>query len=207
LATHVPDTASLKLMPVLVGAIILRLLWLSGATGLFALGGTEAGEATRVAVSLAFGHGFAGAFPGMGATAHLLPLPPMIAGALLRIFGVGTPMAALALTAWALLQTCALYLLLARLFRELAFDAVALRIAVSILCLIPVFAPEETISFRYWEGALAGCCGAISLAHLLKLRRQPAIGIRQLAWAAVIASFSFLRNTSAILALPNRSRP
>lgn len=178
-------------MPVLAGAIILRLLWLHGATGLFALGDQEAGEATRVAISLALGHGFAGAFPGMGPTAHLLPFPPMVAGALLRIFGTGTPMAALAVTAWALLQTCALYLLLARLFRELDMDHVALRVAVTILCLVPVFAPEETVSFRYWEGALAGCCGALSLIHLLKLRRRTAIGTGQLAWAAAITSFSF----------------
>jgi len=191
LAAHVPDTAPLKLAPLLVAGAVLRLLWLSGATGLFALGNTEAGEATRVAFSLALGHGFAGAFPGMGATAHLLPLSPLVAGALLRLFGIGTPMAALALTAWALAQAGMLYLLLARLFRELGLDHRTLRAGVIALCLVPLFAPEETVSFRYWEGALGACCGALALTHLLRLRRQTVIRTGQLGWAAAITAFAF----------------
>lgn len=186
------DAADLRtLLPLLIAGLILRLLWLHTANGLTVIGVEEAGEATRVAMSVSLGHGFADAFPGMGATAHMLPLSPMIAGGILRLFGGTDTAAAIALTVWALAQVGAAYLLLGRLFRELGMPPRTRRLGLAILCLLPVFAPEETISFRYWEGALAVCLGAVTLTFLLRLRRRDAVRYRDLAAAGAFVSCCF----------------
>lgn len=180
-----------SVLPFLAAGLILRLLWLHAANGLTTIGAEEAGEATRVAMSVSLGHGFADAFPGMGATAHMLPLTPLIAGGVIRLFGGAGPTAAVALTIWAFAQVGAGYLLIGQLFRELGMPPQTCRLGLAMLCLLPVFAPEETISFRYWEGALAVCLGAVTLTFLLRLRRRDTVRYRDLAAAAALVSCCF----------------
>jgi hypothetical protein len=181
-----------SLVPALVGGAILRILWLFASDGLSHIGHEEAGEATRVAVSLATGHGFADAFPGLGPTAHLLPVNPLIAGAILRVSGVEGATPALALTLWALAQVGVAYLLLHRLFRQIGYSAGRLRGAVFILCLVPVFAHEEVTAFRYWEGALGLCLGTINLTLLMQCWHKRPVTTRLLALIAVASSLCFL---------------
>ncbi len=183
-----PDRSGV--LPVLIAAGVLRMLWLYGAQGLAPVGPEEAGEATRVAMSLSLGNGFADAFPGLGPTAHMLPLPPLIAGGIIHLFGGAGVPAAVALTVWALVQVGVGYLLLDRLFRMIGMAPETRRAGLALLCLVPVFAPEETISFRYWEGALAVCVGTAALAFLFHLRRRDVIRSRDLVVAAILLSAS-----------------
>ncbi|TXC70691.1 hypothetical protein FSB78_06890 [Sphingomonas ginsenosidivorax] len=175
-------------LPVLIAAAVLRVLWMYGAQGLAPVGPEEAGEATRVAISVSLGKGLADAFPGLGPTAHMLPLPPLVAGGVIHLFGGAGAPAAVALTVWALVQVGVGYLLLDRLFRTIDMAPETRRAGLALLCLVPVFAPEETISFRYWEGALAVCIGTAALAFLFHLRRRATIRPRDLIVAAAILS-------------------
>lgn len=160
------------LLLALVGGLAIRLAWLHAVHG----GITEfvgAGEATRVALALARTGQFADAFyQGYGPTAHLLPVNPAIAGALMWLFGPGTPAANLALLAWSLAQVVAAILLLRLLFLRLGTDAVAVRWATALLLLVTPFVPHEVVDFRYWEGAMAVSLMCLNLLLLLRVEER-----------------------------------
>lgn len=181
-----------SLAPLLLGAIMLRILWLYASGGFGRIDIEESGEATRVAVSLALGNGFADALPGLGPTAHVLPLTPLLAGGILWLTGPAGPLAAPALTLWALAQMIAAYATLYRLFREIGVARTPLRVAILILCVVPVFAPEEATAFRYWDGALGTALGAYSLTLLLRCWRGRPLTMRGAMLVAAIASLCFL---------------
>lgn len=185
----------------LLGGLALRLLLLhvrdDGLTGFY--GG---GEATRIALALARTGTFADAYyEGYGPTAHLLPLLPGAAGAIFWLFGPLSVSANLALLGWSLLQTFASYLLLRRLFQRLNMDATAIRWGLALLCLVPVFQPQETIDFRYWEGAAALTLAALNLNLLLALDARTRVGWGALLLSAILAALTFFVSPAAGLGI------
>lgn len=175
------------LLAVLLAAgVALRLLWLaqtpSGLTGF--VGG---GEAARVALTLARDGVFGDAFwDGSGPTAHLMPVSPAAAALAFRLFPPANAAASMTLLGWALAQSLGGYLLLRTLFVRLGADARALRGALAVLLLLPIYAPEETVGFRYWDGAAAVCLAAANLLLALRVERSAAMSNRLAAGAALL---------------------
>lgn len=175
-------------MMVLAGGLILRLLWvdrLLGGPATF----QQAGEATLVAQALAEGRGFADAyFQGSGPTAHLSPAVPLVPGFLLWLFGQGGSASNLVLLGWSLFQVSLAYLLGARLMKLLDAGRPARLLGLMLLCLVPVYVEQETIDFRWWEGASALCLGLINLNFLLQMERQQEVTDRTLLLVAALLS-------------------
>jgi hypothetical protein len=164
-----PDDERRIFALLLLAGVALRLLWLGNAAGPIA-GTFGSAEASRVALAVAQGRGIADAYyQGYGPTAHLMPVSPAIAGFLLWLFGPGSAGANLALLGWCLAQVGIAYTLLRALFRQVGADPVVTRWGSAILCLATPFAPQETIDFRYWEGALALGLGAANLLLIARL--------------------------------------
>ncbi len=197
-----PTTIEPRIMvAMLCAGLILRLLWLTQINGGLT-GFTGAGEATRGAMAIAQGRGFADVyFAGSGPTAHLLPVNPGMAGLVMAALGIDTPASNLALLALALAQVGFAYFMLARLFGRLGMDAVALRWGLIALCLLPVFVQREVIDFRYWEGALAVGLAAASLAQLAAHGRADAMTPRDKGGAALLAALTFFISPTAGLAV------
>jgi hypothetical protein len=179
------------LLTILAGGLALRLIWfaqLHGALSAIA----PSGEATRVALALAEGRGFADAyFAGYGPTAHLLPLSPGAAGLWLWLFEPRSAAANFALLGWSILQVGFGYYLLARLFKHLNADPLTIRWGMAFLCLIPVFVEQETVDFRYWEGAAAICLVSANLLLLLELEARERVRDSALLAIAGLASVTF----------------
>ena len=193
------DRGTLILM--LVGAVMLRLIWLTQVhDSPFAFVG--AGEATRAALAVARHGTFADAYyQGYGPTAHLMPTMPVIAGGLMRLFGPGAPAANFALLVWSLAQTLCAYLLLRRLFIRLGSDRATIRIGMLLLCLLPIFAPQETVDFRYWEGAAALCFVCLNLLLLIGVEERGGVTTRELAIIAALSAVTFFVSPGAGLAV------
>jgi hypothetical protein len=184
------DRREWPLVAALVGAgILVRLAWLARTSGGIT-GFAGGGEAARVALTLAREGRFGDAFwPGSGPTAHLMPVAPSIAATVFRVFPPESAAASLTLLAWALAQWLAGVVLLRVLFARLGASFAARLWGSALVLLAPVYYPEETIGFRYWENGLAACIavGSLILAFdVEQARRLPAakaIGVAIL-WAA-----------------------
>jgi len=188
------------LVSALVVGLVLRLTWLSAVGGVTSF--VEAGEATRVALSLSAGNGFSDAFfAGQGPTAHILPVTTWIAGVIFWVLGPKTVAANLTLLVLALAQTLAAYLLLRRLFEKLGADPAALRLGMGLLCIIPIYVAQETVDFRYWEGALALCLAVSNLVFLLNLQEQLAPKRGDLVFIASLSAVTFFVSPPAGLAI------
>jgi hypothetical protein len=197
-----PATIDGRFLFAILGAgLLLRLLWQVQINGnLTAFAG--AGEATRVAMAIAEGRGFADAyFVGSGPTAHLLPVNPGIAGIVMALFGIDTPGSNIMLVAVALMQVGFAYLMLMRLFTRIGADPVTLRWSLLALCLLPVFVQREVIDFRYWEGALAVGLAAASLAMLAGTARADVMTLRDKMLAALLMAFTFFVSPTVGLAV------
>lgn len=175
---------------VLIGGLVLRLIWLQMVHG--SLNGfLSAAEAEQVARAFAESGTLADAyFSGQGPTAHLLPVSPAIAGAILWLFGPGSWAANIALLVWSLAQVGLAYWLLWTLFRELDADPRVARWGLAILCLVPAFAPQEVVDFRYWEGGLALALAAANLLMMVRLGRDANPGWRKILLASFLAAFA-----------------
>jgi hypothetical protein len=188
------------LLVVVIGGILLRLLWLGQTHGIDAF--LNASEATRVALAFARTGSIADAyFPGQGPTAHLLPLNPMISGAILWLFGPGSTGANLTLVGWALAQVCCSYLLLRRLFERLGADAATLRWGTALLFLLLPFVPQETVDFRYWEGASALCLAGVNLLLIVEVDQRRVLGWRGIATIAAVSALTFFVSPAVGLAI------
>jgi hypothetical protein len=198
-AAESPRDEKRFLLLVLLGGVVLRLIWLVRVNGsLTALYGSA--EATNVAVALAQGRGFADAYyAGYGPTAHLLPVSPSIAGFLLWLLGFGA-VASLVLLAWSLLQSLGAYWLLRALFRRLGADPLVTRWGFVFLCLVPPFVPQETIDFRFWEGALALCLAAANLLLIVRWYDRTDLGWREMLAIAALSAVTFFTCPPAGLA-------
>lgn len=164
----------------LIGAFLLtRLLWLYAVHGGFD-GFLEASEATRVALSVARQGTIGDAYyAGQGPTAHLMPLNPMIAGGLLRLLDPAGSAAHLILLAWSLGQVLCAYLLVRAVFVRLGMERSAIRWGSAVLLLLAPFVPQETVDFRYWEGASALCLVALNLLVMIPIERRGQLTTRE----------------------------
>jgi hypothetical protein len=176
------------LVIMLLIGLALRLFWL------FEVGGSLArtygsAEASRVALAIAQGRGIADAYyPGYGPTAHMMPVSPAIAGFFLWLLGPQTAASNIALLGWCLAQVGVGILLLRLLFRSLGADRVTCRWGVALLALGMPFVTQETIDFRYWDGAAALCLAAANLLLISRAERQPPREWAQLAGIAALAA-------------------
>ena len=179
-----------------VGVIVLMLLGLALRVGWLMSqppGRHFAGEARRVAVSLATNGTFADAlYPGQGPTAHLTPTSPAIAGGVFALLGVDSPASNAVLTAWSLLQVFSSFLLLFMLFRKLGTPAFGLFLAMVALCLMPILIGDETIEFRYWDAALAVNFATATLLVLVSLDGRGDPGWRWMVGAALLAAITMI---------------
>jgi hypothetical protein len=184
----------------LIAGIALRLMWLGFVRGPIDAQFASA-EASRVALAIADGRGIADAFyKGYGPTAHLMPVSPAIAGFIFWCFGSATKAANLALLAWCLAQVAAAYCLLYRLFRTIGADPPVTRWGLALLCLIVPFAPQETIDFRYWEGATALCLATASLILIVRYDRKGEPSFGAIVFATILFAVTFFISPPAGLA-------
>ncbi len=131
------------------------------------------GEAMNIAVALGEGRGFAGAYgPGHGATAHLLPLGPALAGLVYHWLPPRSPTAEAILACWSIGLAVGTYLLLYRAFGHLRVPRPARLAALAVGMLAPAYLTIETVDFRVWEGGLATFLAALFLDRLLVAHRR-----------------------------------
>lgn len=131
------------------------------------------GEAANVALALAGGRGFADAYHlGQGPTAHLLPTVPLLAGGVYALLGPRSVAAEAVLFTFATLFVIGSFIFLSRAFARLGTPGWARTLALAYLCLLSPYLADEVISFRIWEGALAGFLAAIMLDMLVRLDRD-----------------------------------
>lgn len=178
------------LLFLLIGGLAIRLVWLGHSHGLTDFAGL--GEATREALSVAHGRGFADPyFDGQGPSAHLLPVMPTIAGGVMALLGPGSVAGNLALLVWSLAQSLCAWLLLRRLFEKSGAAPATLRWGMVLLCLVPVFASHETVDFRWWEGAASLCLMCGNLLLLLELEARERLTPREIAGIAALSAATF----------------
>jgi hypothetical protein len=135
----------------------------------------QGGEAQNIATALVLGRGYADPyFTGSGPSAHLLPTMPLLVAGVYRLFGIRTVVAETVLESLALIELFGGFWLLFRLFARLGVPRWPRIGAFALLCLAPVYWGQESLDFRYWEGALASCLALGTLHHLLTLHRQAA---------------------------------
>jgi hypothetical protein len=172
----------------LLGGVVLRLMWLAHAEGSITRTFGSA-EASRVALAVARGRGIADAYyPGYGPTAHMMPVSPAIAGFLLWLFGPETAASNLALLVWCLVQVGLGILIMRLVFESLGANAMVMRWGTAALCLVTPFITQETIDFRYWDGAAALCLAGANLLTISRLEQQSARDCRQFCIVAALAA-------------------
>lgn len=172
-----------------VGALE-RLLWNWARTNRGATG-----EAKRVAIAIGSGHGFADAYRvGQGATAHLLPVSPGIAGLVYRLLGPGSMLAETLLAAWSIALAMMTYLLLFRAFGRLGTPRWARLAGLAYACIAPAYIGQEAVDFRVWEGGLAACLAALFLELLAADLTGRQLGSRRVVAAAATCAVLFFVN-------------
>lgn len=179
--------------------ILIRLIMIYHSRGPMIM--VEAGEATRVAISLATGGGFADAFPGMGPTAHLMPVMPLLVSGVLFLFGAHSSAALTVLLIGALVQFAVGLLLIDRVYARLGSPPAARHVGLAFFCLVPIFAKEELIDFRFWEGALAvvlSCCGLLAIG---RVRNGELLSPARTTGAGALAAFTFFVSPPAGLGI------
>lgn len=152
----------------------------------------------RVASAVGEGRGFADAFRvGEGATAHLLPISPGIAGLVYMLFGVSTPAAEVVLFCWSVGLLMAGLLLLYRAFGRLGVPTWARLTALGYACLAPAYLGQESVEFRVWDGGLTAFLGALLLDRIIAAELAPAIGAKTAVTLAALGALLFFVNPPA----------
>jgi hypothetical protein len=180
-----------------VAAIVLRAGW-----ALVRPGSSSQGEAHNIAVAIASGRGFGDAFQvGQGATDHLMPTTPVLAGAVYSIFGINSQVAELILWAVATTLVVASYLIYYKAFARAGAPRWARMLAFWFLCLAPTYLQQESTDFRVWDGALAAFLSALFLDRLLALRECKPIRTADILIMSLLAAAAFFTKPPAGLGL------
>lgn len=184
----------------LATGLVLRLKWLElTETSTRFL---DLGEAAHAAVAFAEQGVIADAyFAGQGPTAHVMPVMVAIAAAIFRLFGTNSASASLALTAWSLAQVFASYLLIRQLFRRIGAVPHVLAGGLAILTLVPAHIVQESVDFRYWEGALATCLATLNLLLIIELDQRPDNKRRDFVLVAALTAVTFFVSPTIGLAV------
>ncbi|MBJ6120757.1 hypothetical protein [Sphingomonas mollis] len=131
--------------------------------------GVAHSEAASVAISLAQGRGFADAYAaGQGATAHLLPITPLLASGVYRVFGIRSLLSEIILACGSIGLALGSYLLFYRAFGRLGVPQWARLGTLAFLCLAPTYIGQEVIDFRIWEGGLTAFLTAVFLDRVIR---------------------------------------
>lgn len=173
----------------LIAGLVFRIVW-----AVTRRVSTATGEAAYVAAAIGDGRGFADAFvPGQGPTAHLLPLSPLIAGAVYRLFGVYSGTSEALLFGWSLSLVFASYLLMGKCFELLGSPRRAVLAGVLATALLPIYTSFEVFDFRIWEGGLALFVATALLVLILKAEAGRRVAYLP-AWLAVLPALAFFVN-------------
>lgn len=125
------------------------------------------GEMYNIAVSFAKTGNLAGAFSETsGPTAHVMPLPPIVAGSILRMFNEHAIAAEMLLAILAMGTIATTWALFYKTFTITGMDRDWALRAVAFLAIIPVYFYAEAVEFRTWEGAQAALILAAGLCLL-----------------------------------------
>lgn len=173
----------------MVIGIVLRLLWLRYGTGPNII----TGEATNAVRAFTATGTIADAFrPGQGPTAHLMPVPLLIAGGVYRLLGYQTIAAESILAAWSLFLVFTSFFFLDRTFKLLDSPQSARVIALVLLCILPLNFSLEIVAFRVLDGGLAVALASIFLYMLVKWDGQYTSRVRVTAASFFLASLFFI---------------
>lgn len=113
------------------------------------------GEGSNVAIAFAQSGTLADAyFAGQGPTAHVMPIPPILAGTVYAVTGVDSRWSAVVLGSWTIFLIVAGYALLYRVVADRPADRRVALAGIALLCLIPLQWRTEVEEFRFWEGPL-----------------------------------------------------
>ena len=165
------------------------------------VGSIAGGEALRVASAVGEGRGFADAYRvGQGATAHLLPISPGIAGLVYRIFGISSPAAETVLFCWAVGLMAGTFLFLYRAFGRLGVPVWARLAGLAYCCLAPAYFGQESSDFRVWDGGLASFLAAWMLDRTVLAEVTGGVETRAAVALAALGALLFFVNPSVGLA-------
>jgi hypothetical protein len=176
---------------IIVAGLSVRLVWL-------AMRGTidhAGGEAFETAIAFARTGTFSDAFqPGQGPTAHLTPLPPLIAGAVYSTFGVKSFASELLLMLWSLGLTAISSWFFFRAFETAGTSRPALLLGLAAFWLLPMNFHLEVVMFRVWEGTLATALAAVFLYRVVRADQERRPGPGEIALLSLLAALLFLVN-------------
>jgi hypothetical protein len=154
-----------------------------------------ASEAWQVAVHLAHAQGFAGAYRfGDLPTAHMLPIPPAIAGGVYAVLGVSSPAAEFVLLAWSTALAIGSFVLFDRAFAMLGTPRRARLLALAALLFANPYISQEVVEFRVWDGGLASFLSAACLVMLLQIKQKNQVKIRAVANLVALNALLFFVN-------------
>lgn len=162
-------------------------------------GNGASGEAANVAVSIATNGVFGDAYTiGQGPTAHLMPTTPVIAGAIYSVFGVRSQASEITLTIWCLALVLGAFITLYRTFARLGLPVVPRLLALSLLCIAPIYTAQESVDFRIWEGGLTVLISSVFLLLILDVEGSEPSFFNVCRLALVSAALFFTNPTMGI---------
>lgn len=158
-------------------------------------GETGGGEAFNAARSFAENGIIGDTFqPNQGPSAHLLPIPIIIAGGVYRVFGVGSITAELVLAALATALVLATFGALYLAFRELEVPRVVRIGALAFLCLAPLNVQIETMALRVWDNGYATALSSLILLGIVRADRAPRTDVNVVIGLGMAAAVLFFIN-------------
>jgi len=192
-----PMSLRIVTIAALVIGLIERIVW-----ALVRKNGSATGEAFNVAVAIAKGRGFADAFAeGQGPTAHLLPIPPTVAGSVYTLFGIQSAVSEAILLALTLALVFASYWLLGGFFRRIGASLTSSVYGFAFLCIAPIYTGMEVFDFRVWEGGITIFVAAIFLRLIISSQLSPPLRIVVTALPALIFFLNPIVGIAACCAL------
>ncbi|WP_198355515.1 hypothetical protein [Sphingomonas sp. MA1305] len=175
----------------LVGAVLIRALWCQ-----FRSTSGAAGEAARVAAAIGDGRGFADAYRiGQGATAHLTPVSPGIAGLVYRLFGNPSSLSEALLFCWAIGLIIATFYLLYQTFTRLGVSIWGRLAALAFCCFAPTYFGQEAVDFRVWDGGISIFLSAWMLRVMVEAECDGGISVRSASLLTLVGALLFFTNS------------
>ena len=138
--------------------------------------------------------------PGQGPSAHLLPIPTLIAGSIYRLFGVGSAPAELILAALATMLVLVTFWALYRTFEELDVPRAVRLGALSFLCLVPLNVQIETMALRVWDNGYATALSSLVLLGIVRAHRAERPSRTMVVALGLVAALLFFINPQMGLA-------
>ncbi len=132
--------------------------------------------------------------PGQGPSAHLLPIPILIAGSVYRVFGIGSGTSEFILATLATTLVLVTFWALYRTFEELAVPRTVRLGALAFLCLAPLNVQIETMALRVWDNGYATALSSLILLGIVKTDQAPQPEVSFVVTLGVAAALLFFIN-------------